>query len=450
MSKVPTADQARVAARDAHLAEIERVAPRLAAEPFARIAPLRAQAIARFGEVGMPGPREEAWRHVNLRPLFQSTFAVPEEWDEEAARQALALFTFAGLDATRLVFVNGRFAETLSTLPPLPGGAWVGSLRDALANGSDEVLAHLAHHAPIEDTPFTALNTAMFEDGALIVIPRGVVIEQPIHVLHLTVGPDPMITSPRTLALIGEGAQATLIESFAGHDTATHFTNAVSEIQVGPGAHVHHLKLQREGEDAFHVANTRAHLERDAHFASVNVTLGSQLTRNDMGARIDGEGAHCALDGLNMVSGAQWVDNHTLLDHAVPHCTSHQLYKSVLDDRATTVFNGRIIVRQDAQRTDAIQSNHSLLLSDTATAHTQPNLEIFADDVKCTHGATVGNLEEHKVYYLRTRGIGEAEARGLLTFAFANEIIERINVEPVREQLEAHLFARFHRPPESA
>jgi Fe-S cluster assembly protein SufD len=254
-----------------------------------------------------------------------------------------------------------------------------------------------------------------------------------------------MVTSPRMLVTLAENAQATVIETHLSQDTGVHFTNAQGEISVAEGAHLTHLKIQRESEAAFHIACVRFHQGKDSNVFSSNITLGAALTRNDIGALIGAEGAHCALDGLNMVSGTQHVDNHTLLDHAMPNCTSHQLYKSIIDDRATTVFNGRIVVHQDAQRTDAVQSNHSLLLAETATAHTQPNLEIFADDVKCTHGATVGNIDAGAVFYLRSRGVPEDEARALLTFAFANEIIDEIAVEPIRQTLESLALARFKR-----
>ncbi len=432
---------AQIRARDAHLAEIERVSERLAAGPLARLGSLRRAAAAHFAEVGFPGPRDEAWRQLDLRSFLKATFQAPDPADLTAsAAEAVRRFTFDNLKATRLVFVNGRHAPTLSDVLPMPSGATVGSLCNA-----DDVLAHLGQCATVEQTPFVALNTALFEDGAFLAIPAGVTIEQPIHVLHLTVGPEPIITCPRLLVVAGDGARATVIESFAGHDTATHFTDAVSEFAVAPRARIEHLRLQREGDEAFHVAAAAFHLSDGGEVHSNSVMLGAQMTRSDVTARLDGEGARCTLNGLNMVGDHQRVDTHTLLDHAAPTCTSQQRQRSVLDGHATAAFRGRILVRQGAQGTDAEQSNRSLLLSDGATAHTQPNLEIFADDVKCAHGATVGALDETSVFYLRTRGIGEAEARALLTFAFANEIIRAIEVEPIRRQLEAHLFDRFHR-----
>jgi Fe-S cluster assembly protein SufD len=426
-------------ARDALLALAE------AAKVPAPLEKLRQEGLSRFAEVGLPGPREEAWRFLNLRGFLKQRFEAPAPVAAGKAREAFELFTFEGLEACRLVFVNGRFSPELSEHTVLPDGTIVCSLNEALERDREAVLADLGQHAGVDRTPFAALNSATLLDGAFISVPRDTALEMPIHVVHLTVGPQPIVTSPRTLMLVGSGAKATLIESFGGHDTQAYFTNAVSEYVVGENAHLSHLKLQREGDEAFHVATHHAHLVGACDHKSINISLGAQLTRNDMGARIDGDGAHAALDGLNLVGGTQWVDNHTLLDHTTPHCTSHQLYKSVLDDQATTVFNGRIVVHRPAQKTDAIQSNHSLLLSDRATAHTQPNLEIFADDVKCTHGATVGNLDKTQLFYLRSRGIGEETARGLLTFAFANEIIEEIDVPPIREQLERHIYARFNR-----
>jgi Fe-S cluster assembly protein SufD len=235
-----------------------------------------------------------------------------------------------------------------------------------------------------------------------------------------------------------------VIETYAPTEGGVYFTNAVTEIALGEGAVLDHIKIERESEEAFHIATLAAHQSRDSTFTQHNISLGGALVRNDIGSVLDDEGIHCDLSGLNMVAGTQHVDNHTLLGHAKPHCTSHQAYKSVLDGRATTVFNGRIHVHPDAQKTDAIQSNHSLLLSPDATAHSQPNLEIFADDVKCTHGATVGFIDESGVFYLQSRGIDRQSAQALLTYAFASEVIEQIKVEPVRVRLEQIIFARFH------
>lgn len=430
---------------DAYLAEIERVTSQLTEGALAPTAELRRAAADHLATNGFPKPREEAWRFFNLRPLLKSVFNAPQPVDDALAAEAKTLFTFEGLDGLRLVFINGEFSEKLSSIGNLPKGARISSLRQALASNPDEVTAHLGKFVTPDMTPFTALNTALFSDGAYIALDGGVVIDQPIHVLNLTVGESRAMTSPRLLVVLAENAEAKIIESYASHATGEHFTNAVTEFDLADGAHAEHIKLQRESEEAFHVAAIRFHQGRDSNVFSNNITLGSLMTRNDIGSRIDDEGAHCALDGLNLVAGSQWVDNHTLLDHAKPNCTSHQLYKSVLDDKATTVFNGRIIVRQDAQKTDAIQSNHSMLLSDKATAHTQPNLEIFADDVKCTHGATIGNVDDSRIFYLRSRGISEEEARAMLTFAFANEIIDEIKIEPVRQQLEQFVYARFNR-----
>ncbi len=250
----------------------------------------------------------------------------------------------------------------------------------------------------------------------------------------------------RSLLLVGDNSQVTLIENYGGPAETTYFTNAVTEIVVGTGAVVDHYKVQREGDRAFHMATMQVQLGRAAHFSSHAVTQGGQWVRNEINAVFEGEGGECTLNGLYQARGQQLIDNHTFIDHAYPHCASHELYKGILDGKARGVFNGKIYVRQDAQKTDAKQTNQTLLLSDDATINTKPQLEIYADDVKCTHGATVGQLDAESIFYLRSRGVGLAEARSLLTYAFANDIVSRIKVATVREELERSLLEAHHLP----
>lgn len=419
-----------------------------AAGGAAWVGALRAGALRQLRAIGFPHLRQEAWRFTDVRPILRTPWTLAEPASPGAeAKRLLDEITFAGtLESCVLVFVNGHFAPALSRTQPLPKGLRVQSLRAAAGAGDTALQAHLTRVAVSQEHPFLLLNTAFLFDGAFVEIARGAAIESPIHVVHLSTGGDPpAVSHPRTLVVAGESAQAHVIETFASAAPgAIHLTNAVTEIALGAGANVDYLKLQRESAAAFHLSNLWIHQERDSNFFSNNITIGAALTRNDVAARIDGEGIHCALDGLNLLSGRQHVDSHTLLDHLKPHCTSHQLYKSILDGASTNIFNGRIVVHQDAQKTDAIQSNRNMLLSDDATAHSQPNLEIFADDVKCTHGAVVGNVDDEAIFYLQSRGISRAEARGLLTYAFANEIINEIKIEPVRVQLEKIIYERYH------
>jgi Fe-S cluster assembly protein SufD len=378
--------------------------------------------------------------------------------------------------------VNGLYQPALSTVDTLPRGVKVGSLAAALDTDFERVETHLARCARFEDHAFVALNTALMEDGAFVHIPRGVVVEEPIHLLFIgTAGADPMVSHPRNLIVAEENSQATVIESYVGGqvfgcsgvqvfgsdkdapafdvagpehlNTRTpehpipYFTNAVTEIIAAENAVLDHYKVQRESEAAFHVATLQVQQGRSSNFTSHSISVGGALVRNDIRVVLDGPGGEATLNGLYIVNGRQHVDHHTVIDHAKPHCNSHELYKGILDGHATAVFNGKIYVRPDAQKTDAKQTNQNLLLSRDAVIDTKPQLEIFADDVRCTHGATVGRLDEDALFYLRSRGIGLAEARSLLTYAFASDVLARIKVEPLRTQLEELLFARLSKSP---
>jgi Fe-S cluster assembly protein SufD len=398
---------------------------------------LRRSAIARFGEVGLPTSRTEDWRFTPLAPLVQTAFepaaAGPFSWDTSTLRDV------AGLDAAcRLVFVNGSFSRDLSSVLDLPGGVTVGSLARAMESAPEGVEAHLGRHARFEENPFTALNTAFFRDGAFINLPRNAHFDKPIYLVYLAApgGTAPLLCYPRNLIVAGSGSRATLVEVYSGPTENVSFTNTVTEIVIEDGAAIDHYKLQQEGTAAFHFANTQVRLGRSTNFASHFVGLGGRWVRNEVRALLDAEGCECTLNGLYRAASRQHMDNFTVIDHARPHCASHELYKGILDGTAHGVFNGKIFVRQDAQKTDAKQTNKTLLLSDDATINTKPQLEIYADDVKCTHGATVGQLDPDALFYLRARGIGLAQARDLLTFAFANDILSRIKVEDLRGRLE--------------
>jgi Fe-S cluster assembly protein SufD len=407
----------------------------VASDPLAGV---RRAAADRFGELGLPGPRDEEWRFTNLAPLKKVPFRLAG-----AGRDGLPLAKVEPLlreadGGQAIVFLNGHLVADHSRHDP----EVVADLPTALGKHPERLSAHLARHARFERTPFTALNTAFLRDGVVVHVPAGRVVEEPIHMVYVsaTAG-EPTVSHPRALVVAGANSQVTVVESYVGPEGDVYFTNAVTEVVLGAGAVVDHYKVQRESTEAFHIATLQVQLGRAANFRSHLVSLGGALVRNEANAYLGGEGCECTLNGLALAGGHQLVDNHTRIDHAQAHCASHELYKHILDGRGHGVFNGKIFVHAGAQKTDAKQTNQTLLLSADAVIDTKPQLEIFADDVKCTHGATVGQLQDQQLFYLRSRGIGEAESRSLLTFAFANDIVERIRVRRVRAQLKEILLA---------
>jgi Fe-S cluster assembly protein SufD len=422
------------------LAELERFQrERPAGEP-AWVQALRRLARERFAALGFPTSRQEEWRQTNVAPIAQGTFQRPQSDPEAVDPEQIAPFVFAA--SSRLVFVDGRFSARLSSLGNLPEGTVVTNLSHALERVPEKVEPWLGQLAGFDNHPFVALNTAFLGDGAFVWTPPGAVVG-PVHLLFLSSADDGLATMsfPRNLIVTGESSQLTLVETYAG--TGSYFNCPVTELAAGPNSTVDHYKVQRESREAFHMATFQLYGARDCVPSSHSIALGGALVRNDVNAVLDGEGIDCILNGLYVLEGSQFVDNHMRVEHAKPHCASHELYKGVLDGRARSVFNGLIHVHKGAQKTDAKQSNRNLLLSRDAVANSNPQLEIYADDVKCTHGSTVGQLDEDAVFYLRSRGIGAEAARSLLTYAFASDVVERIKVEPVRRDLEEFLFARL-------
>jgi Fe-S cluster assembly protein SufD len=429
--------------KDLYLATFAELVQQLKESPRSALHRLRQAAIERFEVLGFPGREDEEWRFTNLAPLTRTRFQ-PAERHALSAAEVERLVLPAG-DCTRLVFVNGFLAPELSSLAELPAGAVVGSLAEALRTHPEKVEPHLARHALYEEHAFIALNTAFLQDGAFVFVPPGQTIAAPIHLLFVSIaGAEPAVSHPRSLILAGEHSQVRLIESYVGPDGGVTFTNAVTEVVAGPNAVVDHYKVQRESKAAFHVATLHVRQERRSTFSNHAITLGGALVRNEINALLDDEGCECTVNGLYLAGGRQLIDNHTVIDHARPHCNSHELYKGILDGQAQGVFNGKIWVRPDAQKTDAKQTNQTLLLSEEATINTKPQLEIYADDVKCTHGATVGQLDADSLFYLRSRGIALEEARSLLTYAFANDVVGRIKIEPLRAALEEILLSSQH------
>jgi len=407
------------------------------------IAAFRQEALERFKALGIPNTHQEEWRFTNVAPIAAADLAVATPGDGDPA-ELLGQMEAEGLlqitDALAVV-VNGFFRPDLSRLDVLPGEITFSSFaQGGLEN--ETARKYLGKIAADPEHPFMALNSALFSDGLFIHVPRNVVVTEPLHVVFLTTNTSsPLLSNPRMLVVLEESSELRLVETYYGPEKAAYFTNSVVEFDVEDNAKLDHYRVNLEGKDAFHVATMDARQGRDSFYSSEAVIFGSRITRNDFGMHMDGKGGFGLLNGLYQISGKQHVDNHTRIDHAYPNCESHELYKGVLDDEARGVFNGRIYVRQIAQKTDSKQTNRTLLLSKTAQINTNPQLEIFADDVKCTHGATVGQIDATQLYYLRSRGISLKQAQRMLVFAFANEMVEKINLAPLRAFLEKRLLA---------
>jgi Fe-S cluster assembly protein SufD len=402
---------------------------------------LHDRAAARFTALGFPTTRDEEWRFTNVAPIAAGDFKPHAATAEEAVLSGAVY----GDVQNRIVVLNGRFSAELSRVGALPAGVRVGSLAAAVTDQAEIVQRYLGQLAEFGGRAFTALNTALAGDGAFVYVPDNAVIEEPLELLFVTAaaGAAPVMSTARALVVVGERAQCRLVETYYGTAGASYFTNAVTEVVCGEGSIVDHYKVQQESLEAYHVASMHVHASRSATFSSHSFSLGGKLVRNDAFAILDGEGAECTLNGLYLADGDRLVDNHTSIDHAKAHCPSHEIYKGILGGNARAVFNGKIIVRQDAQKTDAKQTNRALLLSDTAQINTKPQLEIFADDVKCTHGAAIGQLDDDAIFYLRARGLTFFEARDMLIHAFAGDILDRVKIEGLKVALEAELYAQL-------
>lgn len=427
--------------RDTFLSEAVRFATARAGKSAPWLRELRQAAADRFAAVGVPTVRQEAWRFTNVSPLAEISFRLGEGQPTNAAELVARVAVPA--PALRVVTLNGAFARHLSNLPQLPSGVRVMSLADAFRDGLADA-EELAASA-LDKEPFVALNTAFLDDGVYVSVEPGVELETPLHMIVVAGGPARAMVHPRTVIRLGAGSRASLAHSCIGAAGGAHLTNSVTQIALAPGARLDLCVDQRETESATHVATIHARCSRESSLFARTVTLGGRLLRNDVTAVLEGEGAHCTLEGVYLADGERLVDNHTTIDHAAPHCTSHELYKGILDGKARAVFNGRIIVRPDAQKTDAKQTNRALLLSDDAQINSNPQLEIFADDVKCTHGAAVGQLDEDAMFYLQARGLPPRAARDLLIHAYAGDVLRGIAIEPLRLQLERDLFVALDR-----
>ena len=432
-------------AREHSLADFVHIAAALPGARVPWLASLRSAALERFAQSGWPTMRDEDWKYTNVADIEQNAFhALPfQEMHGDAAAALGALVDGLALNGGAghlLVFLNGHHAPALSAPGHLPAGVTLASLAATLDKTPEALEPYLANDD--RQTVFGALNTAFMADGAYLHLPRGTVVDAPIHLLFIATQEGAAIT-PRNVIVADEGTHATVIEHYAGTDGVIYFTNAVTQIFAATNAGIEHYKLQQEALQAFHVAGIHALQAKDSRLTSHSITLGAALTRSDITTAFAATGCEATLDGLYLVGGRQHVDNHTRIDHLEPNGTSHESYRGVLDGHSRAVFNGKVIVYPGAQKTQAYQANHNLLLSRDAEVDTKPQLEIYADDVKCTHGATIGQIDESQLFYLRSRGVEETMARGLLVHAFAQDVIERIRVPVLRTRLEQILFTRL-------
>ena len=407
-------------------------------------APFRKAARERFRSVGIPGPRDERWKYTHLGGLAKQTFEMGSPDGGELTSVDLREAQVADLDCPQMVFVNGVFQEELSSLPAPSAGIEVHSLSEALLERQEELEAFFSQEPGFDFEIFADLNTALFSCGSYIRIRRGTELRRPLYLIHLTSRQDgPFMSHPRNIIHVEEGAGLCLVEDYCGPDDFVYLSNPVTEFQVEKGARVLHHRLVREGDASFHISSLGVRQADDSAFSSSSFCLSGGMVRNDVVTLLGGEGIECDLNGLIIGGGKQHIDNHTRIHHARANCNSRELYKAVLDDESHGVFNGKIYVAQDAQKTHAIQTNQSLLLSPKAVMDTKPELEIYADDVKCTHGATVGQLNEDGMFYLRSRGIDEETARVLLVYAFASDLVSGIELPPLREAVERLLFDKL-------
>jgi Fe-S cluster assembly protein SufD len=413
------------------------------------LAPLRQAGITSFAAQGFPTLHDEDWRFTNVAPIAKLNFSLAGRIAVNGAEsKALDESVFAQLPGHRLVFVNGFFSAQLSRFQPAAGGVRIESLAAALATDSALIEKHLGKYAPPAGNSFAALNQAFFADGAFIFVPQGVEISEPIQLIYLSSAKNSgEVILPRNLIIAEANSKVTIVESYLSTGDAAYFTNAVTEILAGDNAAVEHVKLQDEAAGAFHIATIAGEFGRTSNVNVHSFALGAKISRNNIRTKLAGEGLECVLNGLYLTRNEQLADHHMIVEHAQPHCASHEYFNGILDDKSKGVFHGRILVREIAQKTDAKQTNKNLLLSDDASADTKPQLEIYADDVKCTHGATIGQLNSESIFYLRSRGMSEDTAKQMLIHAFAGEIIERIQCEPAREVIDKLVWDRLEANP---
>jgi Fe-S cluster assembly protein SufD len=406
---------------------------------------LRESAIGIFDRLGFPDQNDEDWKYTSVEPIISQPFERKRR-SEAVSVEAILPRAFADAACNRLVFVNGTFAPELSLWRDVPANVRVQSLADAIRRDEQILAPYLAACARHEREAFFALNTAFMEDGAVVIVPSNCRLENPLHLIFVAnAGEKRIALYPRNLLLVGSGSEVKIVESYLGLGTGAYFVDAVTELVGEENSSIDYYRLQRESDTGFHVGAVDARLKRNCRFTSHAITLAGSLVRNDVHVALEGEGSECILNGMYLLDGREHVDNHTEIEHMRPRTTSFELYKGILSGHAHGVFNGKIVVHKDAQKTDARQTNKNLLLSEHAAVNTKPQLEIHADDVKCSHGSTIGQLDADALFYLRSRGLDSDEAQSLLSYAFASDVVGRIRIPSLRLRLDEYLLTKFGR-----
>ncbi|MGV7235066.1 MAG: Fe-S cluster assembly protein SufD [Nitrosomonadaceae bacterium] len=434
-----------VVADDRYLKNLLQGQSQLSVSPLERLNQLRSNAVNRVNALKLPTKNDEEWRFTDISPLTKVSFQPVREASPFQSSDVEHFYLTETV--TRLVFIDGIYAPHLSTQiaeTSKNSGVVVSSLAAASSEDRAAIESHLGYHTELQDNIFAALNTAFLHEGALIIVPRNISVETPVHLLFIATQKESS-SHPRCLLIAEPGSKVTVIEDYVTLQEETYITNTVAEFVLADSAHVNHIRIQRDSKEAFHMANCSVSLARESRYQSVSVAFGARISRYNLNVLLKGEGAECTADGLALISNRQLADTHACIDHIKPHCTSHQLHKCIIDDAAHAVFNGKIIVRPGAQLTNSTQSNRNLLLTSKARIDTKPQLEIFADDVKCAHGATVGQLDNEEIFYLKSRGLSEVTARNLLTYAFGAEIIERIPIASLKFRLEQEVHEQTQR-----
>ncbi len=434
---------------ESYVKEFESFTGATTAEGPEWLEPVRRAAMEQFVRTGFPTSRQEEWRFTPVSPIAQASWrSAAVGGIEDVAREQLTPFVFGHSEWCTLVFVNGEYAPALSSPGNLPDGVLVTNLAEVLRNGSGtEILErHLTRYAQVDESPFTALNTAFLRDGGFIHVPSGTDLPHPVNLVFVTTSDAAgAVIHPRNLVIVERNARASLVESYVTLAPGDRYwTNPVTEVWTGANSWVEHTRIQRESEAAYHVATTQVEVSRDSHYRSFSMAMGANLARHNLNARLGDQSSEALLYGLYITHGDQLVDNHTVLYHDHPNCPSWEVYKGILDGHSHAVFNGKVFVKPEAQKTDAKQTNRNLVLSDYAKVDTKPQLEIFADDVRCTHGATVGRMDEMALFYAQSRGLPADEARRVLTYAFAAEVIDEVSLRPVRDELNRLVLQRLN------
>jgi Fe-S cluster assembly protein SufD len=428
---------------DRFVAAFERLEGHTLNGSNARIQGLRKEAIQSFSMLGIPTRKSEAWKYTNIEKALRHDYKIQPAFKTAVQPFDVERFLIPGLDAYLVVLVNGRYNEELSRTGNLPEGVMISGFARAAETHAQVVDAHFARYADIHTEPLVALNTAFTQDGLFIYVPKGTEVERPVHILNLVQADEDVLLQPRNLVIVEEASSLRLIETLHTAGAAKTLTNAVTELRAGPYARTELYKLQDGGAAASLIDSVQVYQEASSNCSVYTFTFSGNLVRNNLSFLPDAEHCESHLFGLFLGKGQMHVDNHTLVDHAMPNCFSNELYKGVLDDESTGVFNGKVYVRRDAQKTNAYQSNKAIVLTESAKMYSKPELEIYADDVKCSHGATTGQLDPEAVFYLRSRGLSEPHARAMLLLAFARDVLENVKLEPLREYLDEAVHSRF-------